>query len=136
MSWPFWMAASASSSFAVCGRFCRISTTLPSTRTTNTYQEPFIRQVTSDVERIAQEEQAQAPELSGQPITRQGDTITIGDGDASHEIDITVTDEEWQQIQEALPYIADRSQQVPPYHVGDTVYLDDTTFEITSILHS
>ena len=37
-------------------------------------QDPFIRQVTADVERIAQEEQAQAPILSGQPITRQGNT--------------------------------------------------------------
>ena len=74
-------------------------------------QDPFIRQVTADADRISREEQAQAPDLSGQPITRQGDTITIGDGDASHEIDITVTDEEWQQIQDALPDTADRSQQ-------------------------
>ena len=45
-------------------------------------QDPFIRQVTADADRISQEEQAQAPDLSGQLITRQGDTITIGDGDA------------------------------------------------------
>ena len=74
-------------------------------------QDPFIRQVTADADRISQEEQAQAPDLSGQLITRQGDTITIGDGDASREIDITVTDEEWQQIQDALPDTAGRSQQ-------------------------
>ena len=96
-------------------------------------QDPFIRQVTADAGRIAQEEQAQAPDLSGQPIIRQGDTITIGDDETTHEVDITVSDEEWQQIQDALPDTADRNQQAPPYHVGDTVYLDDTAFEITSI---
>ena len=32
-----------------------------------------------------QEEQAAPPDLSGQPITRSGDTITIGNGDASHD---------------------------------------------------
>ena len=52
-------------------------------------QDLFIRQVTADVERIAQEEQAQTPNLP--------------------------------------------SQQVPPYKVGDTVYLDNTAFEITAI---
>ena len=40
-------------------------------------QDPFIRQVTADVERIAQEEQTQAPVPSGPPITRQGNTIDI-----------------------------------------------------------
>ena len=52
-------------------------------------RDPFIRQVTADVERIAQEEQAQATNLSG--------------------------------------------LQAPPYKVGDTVYLDNTAFEITAI---
>ena len=91
-------------------------------------QDPFIRQVTADVERITQEEQAQAPILSGQPITRQGDTITIGEGDAIHEIDITVTAEELQHIQEAVP-----DTSAPNYKVGDTVYLDDKPFEITEV---
>ena len=40
-------------------------------------QDPFIRQVTADVERIAQEEQTQAPVPSGPPITRQGNTIDM-----------------------------------------------------------
>ncbi len=52
-------------------------------------RDPFIRQVTADVERIAQEEQVQATNLSG--------------------------------------------LQAPPYKVGDTVYLDNTAFEITAI---
>lgn len=37
-------------------------------------QDPFIRQVTADVERIAQEEQTQAPVPSGPPFTRQDNT--------------------------------------------------------------
>ena len=37
-------------------------------------QDPFIRQVTADVERIAQEEYTQAPVPSGPPITRQDNT--------------------------------------------------------------
>ena len=84
-------------------------------------QDPFIRQVTSDVERIAQEEQAQAPDLSGQSITRQGDTITIGDGNPSHEIDITVTDEEWQQIQDVLPNTAVPAEnfRITDDHLGE-----------------
>lgn len=76
-----------------------------------------------------QEEQA-APDLSGQPITRTGDTITIGNGDASHEVDVTLTDEQWASVQQAIP---DSSAIQPPYKVGDTVYLDDKPFEITDI---
>ncbi len=45
----------------------------------------------------------EVPDLTGQPITRQGDTITIGSGGTAHEIDVTVTDEHWQAIQEAIP---------------------------------
>ncbi len=76
-----------------------------------------------------QEEQA-APDLSGQPITRTGDTITIGNGDASHEVDITLSDEQWAVLQRAVP----DSDVIPlPYKVGDTVFLDDKPFEITDI---
>ena len=92
--------------------------------------DPFIRQVMSDVERIAQEEQPSAPEqpdLSGQPVSREGDTITIGDGAATHEVDVTVTDEEWQRIQEAIPDTTPpaRDPLAPTYQVGDTVYPGD-----------
>ena len=76
-----------------------------------------------------QEEQA-APDLSDQPITRTGDTITIGNGDASHEVDITLSDEQWAALQRAVP----DSAAIPlPYKVGDTVYLDNKPFEITDI---
>ena len=79
---------------------------------------------------------SQAPDLSGQPITREGDTLTIGSGDAAHEVDITVSDGEWQELQNAVP---DSSAQpardplAPAYQPGDTVYLDKTAYEIYGI---
>jgi len=78
-----------------------------------------------------QEEQPVPPDLSGQPITRTGDTITIGNGDASHEVDITLSDEQWAALQRAVP---DNSATIQlPYKLGDTVYLDAKPFEITDI---
>ncbi|MDE7246044.1 MAG: hypothetical protein K2O18_19000, partial [Oscillospiraceae bacterium] len=82
-----------------------------------------------------QQEQAILPDLSDRPIIREGDTITIGSGDATHEVDITVSDEEWQTIQEVIG-AADRPPHdplAPAYKVGDTVYLNNTAFEITGI---
>ena len=70
--------------------------------------DPFIRQVMRDVEAVATEEQAEAaakppvPDLSGQPVTREGDTLTIGSGEPTHEIDITVSDEEYAAIRDAM----------------------------------
>ena len=49
-------------------------------------------------------------DLSSHPITRQNDTLTVGTGPASHEVDITVSDEEWQKIREAIP---DQSEKQP-----------------------
>jgi N12 class adenine-specific DNA methylase len=77
-----------------------------------------------------QEEQPAPPDLSGQPITRTGDTITIGNGDASHEVDITLSDEQWAALQRAVP---DSTAILLPYKVGDTVYLESKPFEITEI---
>ena len=71
--------------------------------------DPFIRQVMRDVEAVATEEQAEAaakppvPDLSGQPVTREGDTLTIGSGEPTHEIDITVSDEEYAAIRGTIP---------------------------------
>lgn len=93
-------------------------------------RDPFIRQILADAERVAQEEQTSPPDLSGQPVTRTGDTITIGSGDASHEVDVTLSDEQWAAVQQKIP----ESAAIPlPYKVGDTVYLDNTLFEITNI---
>ncbi len=54
------------------------------------------------------------PDLTGQSITRQGDSLTIGNGPATHEIDITVTDEEWRQIKEAIPDQAEMQPEQAP----------------------
>ena len=42
--------------------------------------------------------------LSGKDITRAGDTITIGDpATATREVDITLTDEEWETVKQLVP---------------------------------
>ena len=101
--------------------------------------DPFIRQVMRDVEAVAAEEQAETaakpplPDLSGQPITREGDTLTIGSGDPTHEIDITVSDEEYAAIRGTIPERTSYDPSAPVYNVGDTVYLDDRAHQITEL---
>ena len=76
------------------------------------------------------------PDLSSQPITREGDTITIGAGDTTHEVEITVSDKQWQEIQAAIPDTAAppaRDPLAPAYDVGDKVYLDGTEYVIEDI---
>ncbi len=77
-----------------------------------------------------QEEHPVPPDLSGQPITRTGDTITVGNGHAYHEVDVTLSDEQWAAVQQAIP---DSAAISLPYKIGDTVYLDNKPFEITEI---
>lgn len=57
-------------------------------------------------------EEPVAPDLTGQPVTREGDALTIGNGPATHEVDITVSDEEWEQIKEAIPDQQEKQPQV------------------------
>lgn len=101
--------------------------------------DPFIRQVMRDVDAIAAEEQDEArpeppaPDLSGQPVTREGDTITIGNGEPTHEIDITVSDEEYEAIQQAIPEEKVYDPAAPVYHEGDTVYLENQEYQITEL---
>ena len=95
--------------------------------------DPFIQQVMQDVEQIAAEEssaQPAPPDLSGQPITRAGDTITIGNGEPTHEIDITVSDEEYEAILQAIPEEKVYDPTAPVYHEGDTVYLDNQEYHL------
>ena len=75
------------------------------------------------------------PDLSGQPITREGDTLTIGSGEPTHEMDITVSDEEYEAIRQAIPEteVPAYDPATPPYHVGDTVYLDNQEYQITEL---
>ena len=101
--------------------------------------DPFIRQVMRDVEAVATEEQAEAaakppvPDLSGQPVTREGDTLTIGSGEPPHEIDITVSDEEYAAIRGTIPERTAYDPSAPVYNVGNTVYLDDRAHQITEL---
>lgn len=73
-------------------------------------------------DRFYTQEEQTAPDLSGQPITRTGDTITVGNGDVSHEVDVTLTDEQWAFVQQAIP---DSAATSLPYKVDDTVYLEN-----------
>ena len=101
--------------------------------------DPFIRQVMRDVEAVATEEQAEAaakppvPDLSDQPVTREGDTLTIGSGEPTHEIDITVSDEEYAAIRGTIPERTAYDPSAPVYNVGNTVYLDDRAHQITEL---
>ena len=84
------------------------------------------------------------PDLSQQPMARDGDTITVGDGEATHEVDITVSDEDWAEIQDAVPenqlepevVTIDGKPRDPlssAYGVGDFVYLEGKEYTITSL---
>ena len=102
--------------------------------------DPFIQQVMQDVEAVSAKEQAEteppAPDLSGQPVTRKGDTLTIGSGEPTHEMDITVSDEEYEAIRQAIPETETPTAYdftTPPYHVGDTVYLENQEYQITEL---
>jgi len=101
--------------------------------------DPFIRQVMQDVEAVAAEERTDpvpeppAQDLSSQPITREGDTITIGNGEPTHEIDITVSDEEYEAIQQTIPEEKVYDPAAPIYRVGDTVYLENQEYQITEL---
>ena len=73
------------------------------------------------------------PDLSGYSLTREGDTITIGAGEPTHEMDITVSDEEYVAIQQAIPEEQVYDPLAPVYQVGDTVYLEDQEYQITEL---
>ena len=84
----------------------------------------------------AAQAQVAALDLSGQPVTREGDTLTIGSGEPTHEMDITVSDEEYEAIRQAIPETeapTAYAPATPPYHVGDTVYLDNQEYQITEL---
>ena len=96
----------------------------------------FVQQGIRDTERAGSagmEEQPVLPDLNQYPVTREGDTLTIGTGEPDHEIDITVSDEKYEAIQQAIP---EQSAYFPvqlPYHMGDTVFLDNQEYRITEL---
>ena len=67
------------------------------------------------------------------PSPARGDTITIGNGDTVHEIDITVSDEEYEAIRQTIPDEKADDPSTPIYHVGDTVYLENQEYRITEL---
>ena len=84
------------------------------------------------------------PDLSQQPMARDGDTITVGDGEPTHEVDITVSDEDWAEMQDAVPenqlepevVTIDGKPRDPlssAYGAGDFVYLEGKEYTITSL---
>ena len=81
----------------------------------------------------AAQAQVTPPDLSGQPVTREGDTLTIGNEEPTHEIDITVSDEEYEAIQQAIPEEKVYDPTAPVYHEGDTVYLENQEYQITEL---
>ena len=102
--------------------------------------DPFIQQVMQDAEAVSAGERSEAeppaPDLSGQPVTREGDTLTISSGEPTHEMDIAVSDGEYEAIRQAIPETEAPTASDPatsPYHVGDTVYLDNQEYQITEL---
>ena len=70
------------------------------------------------------------------PLPREGDTLTIGSGEPTHEMDIAVSDGEYEAIRQAIPETEAPTASdpaTPPYHVGDTVYLDNQEYQITEL---
>ena len=65
-------------------------------------QRTYLRIIGNYPDEAAQAQVA-ALDLSGQPVTREGDTLTIGSGEPTHEMDITVSDEEYEAIRQAIP---------------------------------
>ena len=98
-------------------------------------QRTYLRIIGNYPDEAAQAQVA-ALDLSGQPVTREGDTLTIGSGEPTHEMDITVSDEEYEAIRQAIPETEAPTAYdpaTPPYHVGDTVYLDNQEYQITEL---
>lgn len=63
------------------------------------------------------------PDLAKVPVRREGDTITIGIGEAAHEIDVTVSDEEHAAITAQLPDEARRPvRRRQPHAAPDAGY--------------
>ena len=98
-------------------------------------QRTYLRIIGNYPDEAAQAQVARL-DLSGQPITREGDTLTIGSGEPTHEMDIAVSDEEYEAIRQAIPETEAPTAYdpaTPPYHVGDTVYLDNQEYQITEL---
>ena len=95
-------------------------------------QRTYLRIIGNYPDETAQAQVARL-DLSGSPVTREGDTLTIGSGEPTHEIDITVSDEEYAAIRGTIPERTAYDPSAPVYNVGNTVYLDDRAHQITEL---
>ncbi len=64
------------------------------------------------------------PDFSVHPVSRDGDTLIIGSGEISHELDITVSDEEYAAIrqvipEQSLPHPAAANFRITDDHLGE-----------------
>ena len=73
-----------------------------------------------------------APDLSVQPIAREGDAITSG-GEPAREISVTISDEEYAEVRGFVRQRTSYDPTDPVYSVRDTVYLDDRDYQITEL---
>ena len=90
---------------------------------TKSENDPFIRQVTADVERLSAANRAAPPDLSAQPISRTGDTDTIVNGVHLHTIVLDFSgkqrDTEQQAIPESSVQVAPEPITAPNFHITD-----------------
>lgn len=91
---------------------------------------PFVQQVMADVERIA----GQDADLSSQAekeVTPVSPNLTQESGASAPDKDVAPAPEGRDTTVADSP----ETREFTPYHVGDTVYLEDTAFEITAVGH-
>ena len=76
-----------------------------------------------------------ALELSSQSITREEDVITIalGNGPLTHEIDITVPDDMYTAIGQAIPEGPGNEESAPEPRIGARLALDGREFRVDSV---
>ena len=91
---------------------------------------PFVQQVMADVERIAGQD-ADLSSQTEQEVTPISPNLTQESGANVPENDAAPAPEGRDTREADSP----ETRDFTPYHVGDTVYLEDTAFEITAVGH-
>lgn len=91
---------------------------------------PFVQQVMADVERIAGQD-ADLSSQTEQEVTPVSPNLTQESGASAPDKDVAPAPEGRDTTVADSP----ETRDFTPYHVGDTVYLEDTAFEITAVGH-
>ena len=73
---------------------------------------------------VGQKKEQPAPfDLRNEPVTRGGGTLTVGDGGAFHDVVVTLTDEQTERLQKAVPDSSEKSESEKPaatnFHITD-----------------